>query len=122
MTVYPPLTKEEFTHFLKYEKDWGKMYEVPMPLITSPLTRRVGRSLHYLAACKFHGMFGYEENREEALSHYDKASIYDLELVMSMERTRTFMERYRHEQNSTSKPNLELRNSILAPPPARSTI
>lgn len=90
-TLYPTLTKEEFTHFLKYEEDFGKMHNIPTPLITSPLTRRVGRSLHELSVFKFYGMFGYEENREEALSHYDKTLIY-YPKVMYLEETRTLME------------------------------
>lgn len=94
MFVYPPLTKEEFAHFLKYETNFGKMYDVPMPLITSPLTRRVRRGLHDLFTCKWYGWFGYEINRREALLHYDKACIYDPEMI-TLERTSREVEMYR---------------------------
>jgi hypothetical protein len=96
MTVYPSLTKEEFVHFVKCDKDFVKRYN-----LTMSLTRRVGRGLRNLCICKFDGMFGFEKNPKEALQHYDKACMYDPETKNLPIMTKT-MECYRHEQNSTS--------------------
>lgn len=103
-SMYPPLTKEEFAHFLRYEREFSKMHDIPMPLITSSLTRRVRRGLLDLFLCKWEGYFGFEINREEALSHYDKACVYDPE-IKNLKYTLRDVELYRQSRRVVLTPD-----------------
>lgn len=94
MKIYPRLTKEEFTFFLQWDREFVKRYNLMMSL-----TRRVRRGLHELCIRKFYGYGGFKQNRDEALQHYEKACAYD-PTIRNLEKTTELMETYQAKRQT----------------------